>query len=119
MINEIQVISIIVSIILSVGGAIVTVQIWAIKMAKAAGARGEREEIMKKDIDAIGKRVSEEIVPKVMENERRVDELAIRNQNSQELLTELRSDMKTVLGSIQEISVALASIGSAPRQKRA
>jgi len=98
--------------VLGIVSAVITVQIWAIRTAKKAGAREERERVMQEELDAAHKKIREVVMPKVEVLEGQVKELSIRAEGTADTMAEMKSDVKAVLATVQQLAVTLAALGA-------
>jgi len=98
--------------VLGIVSAIIAIQVWAIKEAKKSGAREQREETMRQEIDAAHKKIREAVMPKVEALEGTVKELSIRAEGAAETMAEMKQDVKTVLATVQQLAVSLATLSA-------
>jgi len=96
--------------VLGIASSIIAIQVWAIKEAKKAGAREQREATRQQEIDAAHKKIREVVMPKVEALEKDVSELTIRAEARDSIVTEMRQDLKQLLSEIRQISIDVAGL---------
>lgn len=95
---------------LSVISSLVIIQVWAVKSAKEAGIREERERVMKGQIDAAHAKLRDIVIPRIEGVEGSVKELSIRAEGNAETMSELKQDVKTVLATVQQLAISFAGL---------
>ncbi len=97
---------------LSIISSLVLIQMWAVKTAKAAGIREERERVMTAQLDAAHSKIREVVMPEIDTLKDTVKELTIRAEGTAGTMAEMKQDVKTVLATVQQLAVSLATLGA-------